>query len=393
MQKLLLTLLAAATMLGMQAAEPDTTGYRFTTIRENPVTPVKNQNRSSTCWAFSGLGFLESEMLRMGRPETDLSEMFIVHHCYTDKADKYVRMHGALNFAPGGSFEDVFYVFEKYGAVPEEIMPGLNYGESKHVHNEMDAVLKGYADALLDQKKLTTAWKKGFSGILDSYLGNLPEEFTWQGKNWTPKTYAASLGLNPDNYVSLTSYTHHPFYSSFVLEIPDNWQNASSYNIPIDELMELMEKAVMEGYTIAWAADVSEKGFTRNGIGVMPDVDMIENTGSDQARWVGLSQKEKDDELKKLIASPCQEITATQEMRQSAFDNYETTDDHGMQIYGIAHDQNGKKYYMVKNSWGTDNKYKGTWYVSENFVRYKTMSIVLHKDALDKNLKQQLQIL
>lgn len=393
MRKLVLSGLFLGTIASMSAQDnTDKQGYQFTTVKENKITPVKNQNRSSTCWAFSGLGFLESELIRMGKPETDLSDMFIVYHNWNDKADNYVRRHGTANFGPGGSFDDVLQAVKDYGIVPEEIMTGLNYGENMHVHNELDAVTAAYVNAVIKQKKLTTAWKKGYEGILNAYLGESPETFTYNGKQYTPQSYAKELGLNPDDYVSLTSYTHHPFYSQFAIEIPDNWRNSLSYNVPVDEMMEALEGAVMNGYTVAWASDVSEKGFNRNGIAVMPGVNAGELTGSDQAKWLGLSQKEKDAEIMKALESPGSELNVTQEMRQAAYDNYETTDDHGMQIYGIAKDQTGKKYYMVKNSWGTDNKYQGTWYASDPFVRYKTMSIVMHKDALPKSLKKKLNI-
>lgn len=393
MRKLVLSGLFLGTIASMSAQDnTDKQGYQFTTVKENKITPVKNQNRSSTCWAFSGLGFLESELIRMGKPETDLSDMFIVYHNWNDKADNYVRRHGTANFGPGGSFDDVLQAVKDYGIVPEEIMTGLNYGENMHVHNELDAVTAAYVNAVIKQKKLTTAWKKGYEGILNAYLGESPETFTYNGKQYTPQSYAKELGLNPDDYVSLTSYTHHPFYSQFAIEIPDNWRNSLSYNVPVDEMMEALEGAIMNGYTVAWASDVSEKGFNRNGIAVMPGVNAGELSGSDQAKWLGLSQKEKDAEIMKALESPGSELNVTQEMRQAAYDNYETTDDHGMQIYGIAKDQTGKKYYMVKNSWGTDNKYQGTWYASDPFVRYKTMSIVMHKDALPKSLKKKLNI-
>lgn len=393
MRKLVLSGLFLGTIASMSAQDnTDKQGYQFTTVKENKITPVKNQNRSSTCWAFSGLGFLESELIRMGKPETDLSDMFIVYHNWNDKADNYVRRHGTANFGPGGSFDDVLQAVKDYGIVPEEIMTGLNYGENMHVHNELDAVTAAYVNAVIKQKKLTTAWKKGYEGILNAYLGESPETFTYNGKQYTPQSYAKELGLNPDDYVSLTSYTHHPFYSQFAIEIPDNWRNSLSYNVPVDEMMEALEGAVMNGYTVAWASDVSEKGFNRNGIAVMPGVNAGELSGSDQAKWLGLSQKEKDAEIMKALESPGSELNVTQEMRQAAYDNYETTDDHGMQIYGIAKDQTGKKYYMVKNSWGTNNKYEGTWYASDPFVRYKTMSIVMHKDALPKSLKKKLNI-
>ena len=369
-------------------------GYVFTTVKELKITPVKNQNRTGTCWCFSTLGFLESELLRMGKGEYDLSEMFIVSKNYKDKAEKFVRLHGELNYAQGGSFEDVLQAWKDYGIVPESVMNGLQYGEDMHVHNELESASRAYLDQIIKNpnRKLSTAWKKGFDGIIDAYLGTAPEKFTYNGKEYTPKSFAAELGINPDDYVSLTSYTHHPFYSEFAIEVQDNWRWATSYNLPIDELMQVFENAINTGYTIAWGADVSEKGFTRNGIGVIPDIESMERSGSDQDRWLGLSTSEKDAEIKKMMEKPCKELEITQEMRQEAYDNYETTDDHGMQIYGIAKDQIGKKFYMIKNSWGTDNKYKGTWYISENFVKYKTMNIVVHKDALPQAIKDKLHI-
>ncbi len=368
--------------------------YVFTPVKELKITPVKNQNRTGTCWCFSTLGFIESELIRMGKGEHDLSEMFIVNHTYRDKAEKYVRMHGSLEFSEGGAFDDVIYAIKHYGLVPESVMPGLSYGEDSHVHGEMEAAMRGYVDGIIKNRnsKLSTAWQKGFDGIADAYLGDLPEKFTYQGKEYTPMSFVKELGLNADDYISLTSYSHHPYYAAFPLEIPDNWRWSSSYNLPIDEFIQVFDNAINTGYTIAWASDVSEMGFTRNGIGVVPDVKAIESSGSDQDRWVGLSASERNAELRKLAEKPCQELAITPEMRQAAYDNYQTTDDHGMQIYGIAKDQTGKKFYMVKNSWGTDSKYKGSWYVSEAFVRYKTMDIVVHKNAIPAALRTKLGI-
>ena len=390
MKKVLVGALLFACALTTVAQESG--DYVFTPVKELKVTPVKNQNRTGTCWSFSGLGFLEAELIRQGKGEFDLSEMFIVGHSYKDKADKYVRLHGKLNFGQGGSFEDVLYVTKHYGAVPESVMNGLQYGEDMHVHGEMEAIAYNYVNAVVKNSngKLSTSWKKGYDAVIDSYLGEVPEKFTYNGKEYTPQTFAKELGLNIDDYVSLTSYTHHPFYSEFPLEIEDNWRWANSYNLPLDEFMAVFENAVNTGYSIAWGSDVSEKGFTRNGVAVVPDIKAIETSGSDQDKWVGLSKTEKDNEIKKLIEKPCQEIAVTQAMRQEAYDNYQTTDDHGMIIYGIAKDQTGKKFYMVKNSWGTDNKYQGTWYASEAFVAYKTMNIIVHKDALPKTIAKKL---
>jgi len=377
---------------GVFAQNNDTTGFVFTTVKANPITSIKNQNRSSTCWSFSGIGFLESELLRLGKGEQDLSEMFVVHHTMLDRAERYVRLHGDGSFSPGGSFYDVLYCWKNYGIVPQQVMNGIMYGDTLPVHNELDKAAGAYVDAIAKSNlpKLTPVWKDGLSAIYDTYLGKMPEEFTFNGKKYTPRTFADGFGLNMDDYISLTSFSHHPFYSTFSIEIPDNWRNALSYNLPLDELMQVIEYAVNQGYTVAWASDVSETGFTRTGIGVMPDADKgAELTGSDMAKWTGLS---KEDKRAALTAHPLPEMTITQEMRQKAFDNWETTDDHGMLIFGIATDQNGKEYFMVKNSWGLAGKYKGIWYVSKAFVEYKTINIVVNKNAIPKDILKKINI-
>ncbi len=364
-------------------------GFVFSTVKENPITSIKNQNRSSTCWSFSSLAFLESELLRQGKGEYDLSEMFVVHHTMADRAERYVRLHGDNSFSPGGSFYDVVYCMNNYGLVPQEAMNGIMYGDTLPVHNELDAVAEAYVNAIAKGKltKLTPVWMNGLNAIYDTYLGKCPEKFSYKGKEYTPLTFAKSLGLNADDYVSLTSYTHHPFYKKFAIEIQDNWRNAESWNLPIDEFMTVIENAVSNGYTIAWGSDVSEDGFTRDGIAVVPQMNRTDLTGSDMARWTGLTMADK---RKELTSKPMPEMDITQEMRQKAFNNWETTDDHGMLIYGTAKDQNGKEYFMVKNSWGTNNKYKGTWYASKAFVKYKTMNILVHKDALPKEIAKKL---
>ena len=372
--------------------QPKDEGFVFTTVKENPITSIKNQNRSSTCWSFSSVAFLESELLRMGKGTFDLSEMFIVHHTMIDRAVNYVRYHGDSSFSPGGSFYDAIFCLKNYGLVPQDAMPGIMYGEKLPVHNELDAVAGGYVNAIAKGhlRKLSPVWKQGLSAIYDTYLGQCPETFTYEGKEYTPQSFAAMLGLNPDDYVSLTSYTHHPFYEKMNIEIQDNWRNGLSYNLPIDELMAVMDNAIQTGYTFAWGSDVSEQGFTRNGIAVIPDAEKAaELSGSDMARWTGMKPQSNREEL---TSKPQPEVTVTQEMRQEAFDNWETTDDHGMLIYGIAKDQTGKEYFMVKNSWGTDSKYKGIWYASKAFVAYKTMNILVHKNALPKDIAKKLRI-
>ena len=395
MKKTLLISAILVLTLSTYAKKKETTpvdSFKFTTIKENKITAIKNQASTGTCWSFSALGFFEAELLRMGKPEVDLSEMFVVHHSYSDKADKFVRMHANGNFAEGGSFYDVIYVLQNYGIVPDSLMNGYNYGEEKHRHSELDALTRAYVDVIVKNpnKKLSTAWKSGFEGILDAYLGKLPTNFTVQGEKYTPITYAQSLGLKMDDYISLTSFTHHPFYGSFPVEIPDNWRNETSYNLPLDELKAVFSNAVNNGYTIAWGADVSEKGFSRNGVGVNPELKVTNLPGSDQAKWLGITQKDMEEKIHKSTG-PQPEIKVTQELRQKDFDNYSTTDDHGMVIYGLAKDQNGTKYYMVKNSWGTDSKYKGIWYVSESFIAHKTINIVVHKDAVPKEILMKLK--
>ena len=377
-------------------AQKDTTvvdSFKFSILKQNKITSVKNQASSGTCWSFSGLGFFESELLRMGKPEVDLSEMFVVHHSYSDKANKYVRMNGTSNFGGGGSFYDVVYVLKNYGIVPGSIMNGLNYGEDKHKHGELDALSEAYVKVIVTNpnKKLSTAWKNGFDGILDAYLGQCPKEFNFEGKKYTPKTYEQSLGLNLDDYVSLTSFTHHPFYTKFAIEIPDNWRNDESYNLPLNEFMQIIDNAVEKGYCVAWATDVSEKGFNKNGIAVDPETKIANLPGTDQAKWLNIVQKDREDSIFK-VKGPQPEIKINQEIRQADFDNYQTTDDHGMVIFGTAKDQKGTKYYLVKNSWGIESKYKGIWYASETFVKHKTIDILLHKDVIPIEILKKLGI-
>jgi hypothetical protein len=291
-------------------------GYQFSVIKENPITPVKNQASSGTCWSFSGVGLFESELIRMGKGEFDLSEMYIVRRNYEDKAIKYARLHGHLNFAAGGSFADVVETLDDFGILPEEAYRGLNYGSETHNHGEMDKVLKGYMDGIIGARNVTPVWFNGFSAILDTYLGEVPETFVYQGKEYDAQSFRDWLGLKQEDYISLTSYTHHPFYTAFPVEVPDNWRWALSYNLPIDELMEVMEYAIMEGYTIAWASDVSEAGFSRSGIAIVPDENAPENAGSDQERWLGQSVRERDADLRARVGVELlAEKNITQEMR------------------------------------------------------------------------------
>ena len=369
-------------------------GFQFTVVKENPITSTKNQNRSGTCWAFSSLGFFEAELLRMGKGEWDFSEMYLAHKTYEDRAKAAVRMHGDVSFSQGGSFYDCVYCMKHYGMIPQSAMPepGTLYGDSLPNFGEFFNMLEPLVAAVAkgEQKKLSPMWFKPINATLDAYLGEVPTEFTYKGKTYTPQSYMASTGINVDDYVSLPSFTHHPFYEQFIIEVQDNWRWGTSYNLPLDEFMQVMESAVKNGYTFAWGADVSENGFSREGIAVCPDLQKLKETsGSDYEHWFGPSATVT---RASYTTRPLPEKTVTQEMRQEAYDNWETTDDHGMLIYGIAKDQNGKEYFMVKNSWGTDYKYKGVWYASKAFVAYKTMNILIHKNAIPKDIAKKLGI-
>lgn len=373
----------------------DKAGYRFTDEIRLDCTPVKNQYRSGTCWSYSGVSFLESELLKNGKGEYDLSEAFIIRMAYDDKADQYVRWHGKLNFAGGGAFHDVTYVIGKYGIVPEEAYDGLVIGEEYFVHGEMDEVFGKYMEGVIENRnrKLTTVWDEGFEGLLDAYIGPYPETFTYQGQEYTPASFAESLGLNMSDYVEISSYTHHPFYEKFILEVPDNWMLDEVYNVPLDEMMQIIDNSLENGHTVAWAADVSEKGFSwSNGVAVVPDEEKPELSGTEKEKWEKLTSSEK----KKMLYAfdePVKEKSITQELRQEGFDNYTTTDDHGMEIIGRAKDQHENTYYIVKNSWGTeDHKYDGFFYASDAFVRYKTMDIMVNREAIPKQIRKKLDL-
>jgi bleomycin hydrolase len=378
-----------------QNDEDEKIGYEFTIQKELKSTSVKNQFRSGTCWSFSAISFLESELLGMGKPELNLSEAWVIRNSYSDKAKLYVRWHGNLNFAGGGAFHDVTNTIKKYGIVPEEVYEGLNYGTDKFVHGEFDAVLKGYMDQVIKNrnKELTTAWHNGLEGILDAYLGEKIDKFTYNGKEYTPHTFADEyLGINPDDYIEVTSFTHHPYYSKFILEVPDNWSFDEVYNVTLDDFIEIIDNSIEMGHTVAWAGDVSEKGFSwKKGIALVPDVEYEETSGTDKERLTGLNTKEKND-LIYSFEKPVKEMEITPELRQKAFDNYTTTDDHGMHIVGIAKDQNGNKFYMVKNSWDTDNPFNGYIYMSEAFIKYKATDIMINKKVLPKDIKKKLNL-
>ena len=388
----LLLVFSSAAYSQEQEKKPES-GYVFTVLKQLPATSIKNQYQSSTCWSYSTISFLESELLRIKKDTFNLSEMYCVRKCYADKADLYVRYHGKHNFGSGGESHDVTYVLKNYGLVPNEVYPGTLPGEDKPVHGEMDAVLNADVDALIKNpnSKLTTVWQQGFNGLLDAYLGKVPDNFTYKGKQYSPKSFSDMLGLNPDDYIEFTSYIHHPFYSKFILEIEDNWLMDEDYNVPIEDLVRIIDNSIDKGYTVVWGADVSEKGFSwRNGVAVVPDKNATEATGLDKEKWEKMSGAEREKVLFKF-EKPMPEKKITQEMRQKEFDNYQTTDDHGMHITGVATDQNGVKYYLVKNSWGTEGSpYKGYFYASESYVKLKTMDIMVNKEAVPKDIRKRL---
>jgi bleomycin hydrolase len=360
-------------------ASSQETGYIFSIKKELACTPVKNQSATNTCWCFSGISMLESELLRMGKNPYDLSEMFIVRHTYEKKAQMYARMHGSSTFAGGGEYGDLLNGCREVGLVPDIAYPGLNYGEIKHNHTEMDASLKGFMDAVIKSPKLTTAWFGGVNGILDAYLGKIPDSFNYEGKTFNPVSFIKELGINPDDYVLITSFSHHPFYKPFVLELPDNWAAGSFNNLPLDELIQVIDNSVMNGYSVGWASDVSDKGFSmKQGVAIIPE-----------QNW----NEMKDDEAVKVFNGPHPEKIITQEVRQKEFDNYSTTDDHGMHIIGIATDQAGNTFYKVKNSWGVTGKYDGFIFVSRAFIMFRTTNIMVNKAAIPAAIAKKMGII
>ncbi len=391
------SILLAAALLGavltaaaQEANKPE--GYKFTDTKTVKTVPVTNQYKSGTCWCFSTVSFIEEEILRAGGPEIKLSEMWIVRNIYFEKAVKYVRLHGSLNFAVGGAAHDVTHAIEKYGIVPREVYKGLNYGTEMPEFGEIDEVLKAYVDAVIKNKngKLTPAWQDGLNAILDAYFGERPETFTYEGKEYTPHTFAESLPVKMSDYIEFSSYTHHPFYSSFIIEVPDNWLWGEVYNVPLNEMMQVIDDAIAEGHPVAWGTDVSEKGFRgAKAIGIIPEEAEKNMVGSDAERWGKLSSAEKEAQIYSLD-QPVKEKTITQEMRQTAYDNYETTDDHGRVIVGTAVDQNGSPFYKVQNSWGDRGPYEGFYYFSRPFVEYKTMDIMVNKNVVSKELLKKL---
>ncbi|WP_314671351.1 C1 family peptidase [Segatella salivae] len=401
MRKLLVMALLAVVALNVNAEEKKTEKSNankpvFTVIKENKITSIKNQSRSGTCWDYSTLSFLEAEILKKTGKTYDLCEAFVANKTYFDRAVQVVRMHGDCQFAQGGSAYDPIYCLKHYGICPEEAMPlpGTLYGDSLNNFNEFFDVMTPYVLSVAKSKtdKLSSQWKVALHGIIDAYLGKCPEKFTYQGKSYTPMSFAQSLEINPDDYESFTSYTHHPFWTAFAVEVQDNWRNPLSWNLPLDDMMRIIDNAVMNGYTVAWGGDVSEPGFTRDGLAYSIDAKKAQSlSGSDMAHWLKLTKTEKKNVLDSL-GCKVPEVTPTQKLRQERFDNWELTDDHGMLIYGIAKDQNGKEYYMVKNSWGETGDYKGIWYMTKNYIANNTMDFIVNKNAVPKDIRKKLGI-
>ena len=337
-----------------------------------PATSVKDQGRTGTCWSHATLSFLESELIRNGKGQYDLSEMYVVRHSYKLRAIEYVRYHGHLNFGPGAEAWDVLNVIKIFGIEPENVYNGIRTEEAFHNHAEMDAALKGFMNGILKNKRgtLSDVWPDAFDGIMDAYLGEIPENFAYAGSRYTPKKFRNMLDINTDNYQAVTSFTHKPFYTEYVFESPDNWSNGLIYNVPLKDFVATIDRSLEQGYTVAWASDVSDPGFKHDkGLAIVPHI------GWDEM---------KDEQKRAAFYAPVKQAQISPERRQREYDNYATTDDHLMHITGRAYDQEGTKYYIVKNSWGTNNPYKGYLYVSEAYVRLKTMSILVHKNALNR---------
>ena len=400
MKKILSLALLAMMAMGAQAEEKNDSAKSnkpvFTTIKEIPITSVKDQNRSGTCWNYSTLSYFEAEILKATGKTYDLCESFVENKTYMERAIQVVRYHGDCQFAQGGSAEDVLATLKTHGICPDDAMPfpGSLYGDSLNNFNEFFSLLEPYVAAVAKSsaKKLSNQWKVGLQGILDAYLGQCPEKFTYEGKEYTPKSFVQSLGINLDDYVSITSYTHHPFYTGFAVEVQDNWRFPLSYNLPMDEMMQVIDNAVANGYTVAWGGDVSEEGFTRQGLAYAIDGEAAKSlAGSDMARWLKLTATKRKNVIDSL-GCKVPEVIPTQELRQERFDNWELTDDHGMLIYGVAKDQYGKEYYMVKNSWGETGDYKGIWYMTKNFIALNTMDFLVNKNAIPKAIRKKLAI-
>ena len=361
----------------LSAQDADNMPIKLDPVKVVQTSPVKSQARTGTCWSFATTSFIETELIRMGQGEFDLSEMFFARYAYESKADLYIRYHGMANFGPGGQAHDVMNVVRNYGMAIEQAYPGIMYGGTSHNHGELNTVLEAYVEGVLKAKQISPVWEKAFSAILDTYLGPVPEKMDINGKELSPMEFVSSVGFNPDDYLELTSFTHHPYYKTFVLEVPDNWSNDSYYNLPIDELMEIVVDALKNGYSVCWDGDMSDQGFShRKGIAVVPEKD-----------WNEISGEEKDSVFTHAIT----EKEITPEMRQKMFNNFKMTDDHLMHLTGLYKDENGNYFYLTKNSWGEkSNDFGGFLYMSDAFLRKGTIAIMIHIDAVPKKIMNKL---
>ena len=384
----------AALLCCASAMYAQESGYKFTTVASQKATPVKNQASTGTCWCFATASFMESELLRMGKGEYDLSEMFIVRQKYMNQMeDNYLR-RGKGNIGEGSLAHTFKNAYKQVGIVPEEAYSGLIDGNKEHNHGALSRYFKALVDANIASKKRTPQYYALINNLFDTYLGKLPEKFTYKGKEYTPQSFTESLGLNMDDYIELTSFTHKPYYEMFSPEVPDNWENQPMYNLPLDELIETIDYALNKGYTVCWDGDVSEQGFSfKNGVAINPQVEDVKDySTTDRARFESMPKYQRLDEVFKF-EHPYPEIAVTPEIRQEGYEKFVTTDDHLMHITGIAKDQNGTKYYITKNSWGAEsNKSGGYLNMSESYVRAKTICVMVHKDSLPKELKQKLGI-
>jgi len=394
--KFLLVSVLLLLISGSIKSQNTSSGYTFTITKQVKTTPVKNQQSTGTCWSFATTSFIETELLRLGQPEFDLSEMYFVRYVYLDKANLYIRFQGTNNFSEGGQAHDVLNVMRNYGIVTDDAYPGKNYGSNYHNHGELEANLKSFMETTLKKEdgKLTTAWAPAFEAIVDTYLGKVPQEFNFNDKKYSPTSLLESTGLKVDDYVEITSFNHHPYYKQFILEIPDNWHRDLYYNLPLDELMQVIDNALMNGYSVCWDGDVSEKGFAyKKGVAIIPAGKVEDLKNSDMSRWTEIPEKDRISQMYNFNG-PVPELNVTQENRQLNFDNQTSTDDHLMHLVGLATDQNGTKYYYTKNSWGLDySPYSGYLYMSESYVRMKTIAILIHKDAIPTEIAMKLGLI
>ena len=385
--------LNASAQRNRAAKDVEPEGFQFTTVVSLDATPVKNQSRTGTCWCFATTSFFESELMRMGKGEYDLSEMFVVRYNYIDRLqDNYLR-RGKGNLEPGSLSHDWVRVFSNYGMVPEEVYTGINYDSETHNHSELQAFINAIAEIPVQRRNRSEQYHQIVNSVLDTYLGEVPASFTYNGTRYNPMSFAESLDINPDDYVEITSFSHFPFYTKGLIEVPDNWTHDRMYNVPIDELVEIMDYSLENGYTVNWDGDVSEKGFSHaNGVAINPDVNKMEDLSeTDRARFENMTRGSSDQGYS--FDRPLPEIDVTQEIRQEGYESFTTTDDHLMHVTGIVKDQNGTKYYITKNSWGTDrNKFGGYLNMSESYVKAKVIFIMVHKDAVPDAIRTKLGI-